>query len=146
MATLPRLARWARYAWAAPTTAAGLPFVLAAVASRRGGSAAIVDGVVEVSGGPATWFLRSVTPRVTGGRGASAMTLGHVVIGRDADDLARTRPHERVHVRQVERWGPLFLPAYLAASATAWRRGGHYYNDNAFEREAYDADPAGPAT
>ena len=40
-------------------------------------------------------------------------------------------------VRKAERWGPLFLPAYGIASLLAWWRGGHYYYDNAFEREAY---------
>jgi hypothetical protein len=32
------------------------------------------------------------------------MTLGHVVIARDQDLLDLTRAHERVHVRQCERW------------------------------------------
>jgi hypothetical protein len=36
----------------------------------------------------------------------------------------------------VERWGALFIPAYLAASVLAWYRGGHYYLDNWFERDA----------
>ena len=29
-----------------------------------------------------------------------------------------------------------FIPAYLIASLLAWRRGGHYYHDNWFERDA----------
>ena len=41
------------------------------------------------------------------------MALGHVVLARDQAALDRTRSHERVHVRQAERWGPLFVPAYL---------------------------------
>ena len=45
--------------------------------------------------------------------------------------------HERIHVRQCERWGPLFLPAYLLASAFIALRGGNPYLDNPFEREAY---------
>ena len=64
------------------------------------------------------------------------MTLGHVIIGRDRGSLAYCRDHEQVHVRQVERWGPIFIPAYLLASFWAWRRGGHYYLDNVFERDA----------
>jgi VIT1/CCC1 family predicted Fe2+/Mn2+ transporter len=39
-------------------------------------------------------------------------------------------------VRQVERWGAAFVPAYFLASYLAWRRGGHYYLDNWFERDA----------
>jgi hypothetical protein len=42
-----------------------------------------------------------------------------------------------VHVRQYERWGPLFIPAYFAASGWAWWKGGHAYLDNPFEVEAY---------
>jgi len=64
------------------------------------------------------------------------MTLGHAIIGRTAYDLAYCRDHEQVHVRQVERWGPLFIPAYLVASAWAWKNGQHYYLDNVFEIDA----------
>ena len=64
------------------------------------------------------------------------MTLGHVIIGRDVDCLDFCRDHEQAHVRQVERWGPLFIPAYLAASAWAWSRRRHYYWDNWFEVDA----------
>jgi hypothetical protein len=53
--------------------------------------------------------------------------------------LDETRAHERVHVAQCERWGPLFVPAYLAAGAWAWARGRHPYFDNPFEREAFAA-------
>jgi hypothetical protein len=66
------------------------------------------------------------------------MTLGHVVLGRDQTQLDQTRTHERVHVRQVERWGPLFIPAYLIASVVQWARGKRAYADNPFEREAFD--------
>ena len=48
--------------------------------------------------------------------GFSAMTLGHVIIGRDPWCLEFCRDHEQAHVRQVERWGALFIPAYLLAS------------------------------
>ena len=63
----------------------------------------------------------------------AALTLGHVVIGVDRAALARLRRHERVHVRQYERWGPLFVPLYLLAFAWAWCRGRHPYLDNPFE-------------
>ena len=38
-------------------------------------------------------------------------------------------------------WGPLFVPAYFAASLWQWSRGKHPYWDNPFEREAYDVAP-----
>jgi hypothetical protein len=72
--------------------------------------------------------------------GAAALTLGHVVIGRDHASLESTRTHERVHVRQCETWGPLFIPAYLAASLAARARGRSFYYDNRFEIEAYAVD------
>ena len=95
----------------------------------------MVDGVLEISGGLAGWILRRCTP-LPGG--ASAMTLGHVVLAVDEAAHDRTRTHERVHVKQAEKWGPLFYPAYGVASLIAWARGGHYYRDNAFEKQAYD--------
>jgi hypothetical protein len=65
-----------------------------------------------------------------------AITLGHVILGTDPPTLARLRAHEQVHVRQYERWGPLFFLAYPAASAWLWLRGGRPYRDNPFERQA----------
>ena len=121
------------YLWALPTTSVGLLFVPFALVSRRGG-ARVVDGVLEVHGGGVAFFLRRCT-LLRGG--ASAMTLGHVVLGRDERLLQLTRDHERVHVRQCERWGPLFIPAYLLASVLVKLRGGRPYEDNPFEREAY---------
>jgi len=60
-----------------------------------------------------------------------------VVIGRSVAALDLTRAHERVHVRQCHRWGPLFIPAYLLASAIACLRKQDPYRANPFEREAY---------
>ena len=93
-----------------------------------------IDGVLEIHGGFVTYFLSEWT-MLKGG--ASAMTLGHVVLGRDRNCLDWSREHERVHVRQCERWGPLFLPAYGLASLIVKLRGGDAYRDNPFEREAY---------
>jgi len=119
------------YGWALPTTALGL--ILVAVGLATGARASIVDGVIEAHGGVLDPVLRYAVP-LRGG--ASAMTLGHVVVARDPHALARTRAHERAHVRQTERWGPLFVPAYIVASVVVAMRGGHYYRDNRFEREA----------
>jgi hypothetical protein len=99
-----------------------------------GGRARIVRGAIEVHGGLVDTFLRRGTPFV---KSAAAMTLGHVILGRNLECLETTRDHEHVHVRQYERWGPIFLPAYLGASAVLWLRGYDPYFDNPFEREAY---------
>ena len=85
----------------------------------------------------ALWNFTEVFPDGSRIQSASgAMTLGHVIIGRDRWCLEFCREHEQAHVRQVERWGPAFIPAYLAASLLAWLRGEHYYHDNWFERDA----------
>lgn len=133
--TLRGVVRTLVYLWVLPTTAVGLVVFLLAAMTR--GRARVVAGVLEVHGGAASWVLRYLA------RGASAMTLGHVVLGRDATALEWSRSHERVHVRQCERWGPLFLPAYGVASVVAMLRGGRAYWDNAFEKEAYEEDGRG---
>lgn len=121
-----------RYLWAGPTTAVGL--FVAAIALVTGGRAKVVRGVLEVHGGFAKTFLRAMFV-IPGG--AAAVTFGHVVLGQDQYCLDVTRDHERVHVRQAERWGPFFLPAYGLASVVALLRGKDPYRENRFEREAY---------
>jgi len=132
---MPRpLLRVFAFLWASPTTTCGV--LLAGIAHFGGGQARVVHGVIEAHGG----LLEALLRRVPIAGGAAAMTLGHVVIGRSQHDLDRTRRHERVHVAQYERWGPLFVPAYFFACAVAWRRGHNPYFDSRFEREAYGAD------
>lgn len=129
------LRRWLAYAWASPTTALGLLGAFATFAS--GGRLAIVDGVLEAHGGITLRLLERIA-LVHGG--VAALALGHVVLGRDTPALARTRRHERIHVRQCERWGPFFVPAYLLAGGFAWLRGGHAYRDNWFEQQARQSE------
>ena len=120
------LSRVWRYTWAAPTTSVGLLAGLLTLCT--GGRVQRRCGALEFHGGFSLWLARV--------GGFSAMTLGHVIIGRDELALDSCREHEQAHVRQVERWGALFIPAYLAASLLAWHRGDHYYFDNWFERDA----------
>jgi hypothetical protein len=122
------------YLWALPTTTVGLIVYAISGLLSRGTRGRVVAGVLEVHGGLVSWLLTHCT-LLKGG--ASAMTLGHVVLGRDELALDLTRDHERVHVRQCERWGMLFLPAYVLASVIVFLRGGRAYLDNPFEREAY---------
>jgi hypothetical protein len=129
-----------RYVWAGPTTLAGLG---TAILALPGGRISTVQGVVEAHGPLVSWLLSHATPL---GGGVGAVTLGHVVLARDARTLGATRAHERVHVAQYERWGPFFVPAYLTAGLWAFIRGGHPYFDNHFEREALRLSrPAGIA-
>lgn len=129
-----RLFRPLIYLWTLPTTAVGLLALTLSAIAGRGTQHRVVDGVLEIHGGGIAHFLEHGTLLK---HGASAMTLGHVVLGRDAQRLDLTRDHERVHVRQCERWGPMFLPAYLFASLLIFLRRGRPYEDNPFEREAF---------
>jgi hypothetical protein len=123
-----------RYVWAFPATLLGLFFV--PLARLSGGTVRPVQGVLEIEGGLVSALLRKGLPGVGS---AAAMTLGHVILGRDRTCLDRSRPHEHVHVRQYERWGPLMIPLYLASSAIQYFRGLDPYLDNPFEREAFKA-------
>ncbi|WP_419190659.1 hypothetical protein [Saltatorellus ferox] len=126
---MPRLLR---YLWASPNTLIGLAFC--GVARLTGGETALVDGVLETHGGW-TRFALGRNPFMR--HGIAAITFGHVVVGRDAFQLQRTRVHERVHVRQYETFGPFFLPAYGLSSAWCLCRRVDPYRQNIFEREAY---------
>jgi hypothetical protein len=132
---LNRLIRLLRYLWAAPVTLPGL--ALAMLARVSGGRCAVVDGVVEVAGGVPARLLRKGFP-FSGP--VAGLTLGHVVLGVSTDALVATRTHERVHVRQFERWGVLLVLLYPLAGVYAWSRGGDAYRDNWFEREARAAE------
>jgi hypothetical protein len=110
--------------------------VLLGLLALPGGRWRRVDGVLEASGG---WLPPLLRLAPLGG-GADAVTLGHVVLGRDEAALARTRAHERVHVRQAERWGPFFVPAYLVIAAWLVVRRRRPYLDHPFEREAREGE------
>jgi hypothetical protein len=99
-----------------------------------GGRFQQVDGVIEIHGPLISEVLSRLYVR------AMALTFGHVVFGQTEAALQITRAHERVHVRQYERWGPAFVPAYLLASAYLFLRGRDGYRENPFEVEAYAAD------
>ncbi len=120
-----------RYLWVLPISLLGL--VLALLARLSGGRWERVEGVLEVSGG---WPAKVLERGFPHSGPVAAITLGHVVLGISPQALNATRAHERVHVRQYERWGILFWVLYPLASAYAWVKGGHPYLDNLFEREA----------
>ena len=123
------MGRGAGYLWALPVTAIGL---LVACLALRGGRFARVNGVLEATGGGVAWFLRHLPGR---GR-VLGMAMGHVIFALDEPTMHAVRDHERVHVRQFERWGILFFPAYGIAALAALARGRHPYFQNAFELAA----------
>ena len=118
------------YLWALPATAIGLACV--PLAWLSGGNVAFRDGVVEVSGGLVGWLLAWGRPFPI-----IAITFGHSILAYTQAGLHLCREHEHIHVRQYERWGPLFIPLYLTLSLIVWWQGGDPYRDNRFEREAF---------
>ena len=128
---MPSVTKALRFLWAGPWSLIGL--VLAPWFDRRTRS----SGWLLCEG--ARW------PRKLGWR-YRAITFGHVILCVDDADDELLR-HELGHVRQYERWGPLFIPAYVAAGLWAIIRGRRPYTDNHFERAARsrssEASPSG---
>ncbi|MEO6293897.1 MAG: signal peptide prediction [Burkholderiaceae bacterium] len=116
------------YLWVSPVTMLGL--LAGLLACALGASVKRRHGVIEIAGNARTPLLRKLS------RHFEAITLGHVILGRNHGSLNRCRSHEHVHVRQYERWGALMPVLYLLASAHAWASGKHFYWDNVFEIEA----------
>ncbi len=120
------------YVWALPNTVLGLFLgLLAFQRPRLLGGILVFDGPVRGS----LWAIRLFR--------RSAMTLGHVVLSNrplEGPLLA----HERHHVWQYERLGPLYLPIYLLVWIfTGYRR--HPFELAATLTEAV-ARPAGPVS
>jgi hypothetical protein len=125
--------RFSRLLWAAPCSLLGL--LMGSALLLAGGRMHWADGALECcleQGALAAWLKRH--------QPFAAITLGHVIIALQMEDLQRLHAHERVHVKQFERWGVLMLLAYPAASVWAWWQGEDAYFANCFEREAYQAE------
>ncbi len=119
MSVINRLRTLLRYAWASPCSIAGLPLVLAGILS---------------GGRTASWVSR--LPRFLQ---FSVITFGHVILADTEAALESHREHERVHVRQYEQWGLLFIPLYGGSCLIQLLRGRDPYSDNHFERQACKA-------
>lgn len=128
--------RIAAYVWTSPNSALGL--AIGIILLSFGARGRLVRGVVEVSGGLIGRLLQSRRVAFP----YHAVTLGHVILATDSSAADACRAHEHVHVRQYERWGPFFLPAYFACSLWQLLRGGRCYRDNYFEREAFESSSA----
>jgi hypothetical protein len=131
-----RALRLARLLWACPLTLTGL--LLALPVCLHGGGWRRISGTTPallVNGTLATWLLR----RHPAGP-MNAMALGHVIFASRSTVAPRLLRHELEHVRQAERWGPLFPVAYLAASGWQLLHGRGAYWHNHFEVAARAAE------
>ncbi len=124
------IGRTARLLWAAPCSAIGL--VLAVVPLALGGSAAWHRGALEVT----YRHDQAGCGKLADALPFRGIVFGHVILAVTAQELAWIGPHERVHVDQYERWGPLFLPAYGLSSLWQWLHGRSPYWYNHFEVQA----------
>jgi len=131
----PTIIRLILLIWVSPNTLIGLLF--GTLGLMTGGHVQIKRNCLEFYGGWITALLRRIPPF-----GVAAVTFGHTIIGQDQRILADARDHEQVHVRQYERWGPMFLPAYLGISVWLMLRRRDFYRENPFEIDAYSvSDP-----
>jgi hypothetical protein len=122
--------RLLKYFWAAPYTLVGGALGLLVLAT--GGRWQVRSGVLEFAEGR----MAGAFERLPAPFAFCAITLGHVVLATDLASMSQLRRHEHVHVAQYERWGPLFVPAYLLSSLVQWMLGRHPYHENHFERQA----------
>ncbi|MFM7130993.1 MAG: hypothetical protein ACKO0V_16715 [bacterium] len=127
-ASLTKPIRILIYLWVLPTSAVATPLILLNLIS--GGQTFTDKGVMEVEGRLVSWFLRR---RLVN---AAAITFGHIILYADSQARETYRAHEMVHVEQAERWGPFFLPCYLAIALLQWCRSGRGYWDHPWEVEA----------
>jgi hypothetical protein len=136
-----RLPRWIYVGWALPVSMFAIFLLPLAIRRARW---RVAGGALEVTSPALGWFLRSAWARtLSGGNGFAAATIGSVIVASDVPALEACRTHERVHVRQCERWGLLFPIAYVAAGlwcALTRRQWQSYYWDNPFEVEARAAE------
>jgi hypothetical protein len=128
--------KFARLLWAFPCSVIGL--VLAAIPLAAGGTARWSAGALEVT------YRRS---EARCGKLARALpfrgiVFGHVILAVTGEELAVIGPHERVHVAQYERWGPLFFLAYGASSLWQLAEGRNPYWHNHFEVQARELSNA----
>jgi hypothetical protein len=121
----------ARIVWASPWSLWGLG--IGAVGLLSGGGVQWSGRILEFWGGFLPLFLKYF-PFVAG---SPVATFGHVTVGRSQRHLDACRPHQLVHVKQYELWGPLFVPSYLTCWCVLWCCGKRPYYDNPFERQAY---------
>jgi hypothetical protein len=154
--SVPKPVRVLAYLWASPCTVIG--GVAGLVAALFGAQLRLHLGLLEVTLLPTTKETQAteatqenqgqrLTPAARWPFAArfAAITLGHVVLASDAQQMQLLRVHERAHVAQYERWGPLFLLAYPLSSLVQLLRGRHPYFDNHFEVQARAVEAQAPS-
>lgn len=123
--------RVVRYAWALPNTLLGLVLGLLSFRLPR-----VDEDIVVFVGRPLgfLWIIARMRRQ--------AVTFGHVVLSTAPLD-GPLRRHELAHVGQYERYGPAYIPVYLALwLARGYRR--HPFELAASRAEREGVRPAEP--
>jgi hypothetical protein len=121
---------WLGFLWTLPNTVLGLIAGLLTFQRPR-----VAHGLLLFDREPRglTAFLRAIH--------REAMTLGYVVVSASPVE-GRLLAHERQHVRQYRRWGPLFIPVYLGLAVVyGYRR---HPMERAAENPRREDPPSGP--
>jgi hypothetical protein len=119
-----------KFLWAAPCSAVGI--VLTAVLLALGGKARWSSGALEVTYRHSLASCGTLASKLP----FRGIVFGHVILAVTREELKTIGPHERVHVAQYERWGPLFFLAYGASSVWQLVKGRSPYWYNYFEVQA----------
>lgn len=122
--------RVVRMLWASPCSAVGI--VLACILLLAGGRARWSSGALEVTYRENQAGCGKLARKLP----FRGIVFGHVILAVTREELLSIGPHERVHVQQYGRWGPLFFFAYGASSLWQLIRGRSAYWDNHFEIQA----------
>jgi hypothetical protein len=129
----PGRLRQAAFIWSLPLGALG---VLGALLFRLlgWGQLRLSDGALEI-------IARGPLARWMANNHWAAFTLGWTIIywQEEFANHPSIRRHEREHIRQFLRFGPLMAVLYPLAGLLAAVGGGHFYRDNPFEKAARDA-------
>lgn len=137
---LQRLLIGAGIIWAFPITVFGLILALPAMLPRHGRIIHLRHATTPALLVTGTFADRLLAMHPLGN--IIGMSIGHVVIVREAHLTYRLLEHELAHVRQAARWGLLFPFAYLMSSLHQACRGRRAYRDNLFEVQARAAESA----
>ncbi|MBT1070515.1 hypothetical protein [Pelotalea chapellei] len=122
--------KFAKLVWVLPCSAVGL--VLTAVLLVAGAKVSWSSGALEVT------FRDSLADCGRRARDLSCrgIVFGHVILAVTREELAIIGAHERIHVQQYERWGPLFFLAYGTSSLLQLIHRRSPYWHNHFEIQA----------
>ena len=126
----------AKLLWASPCSAIGV--ALAAFPLSAGGKAKWSAGALEVTYRCSLARCGKLARELP----FRGIVFGHVILAVTRDELVVIGPHERIHVEQYERWGPLFFLVYAVSSLWQLASGHSPYWHNHFEVQARERSNA----